>query len=340
MRMMRVLVVEQSPETRRAIVDALMYIDLVDVSGAVPSCRAAIHAIAEHAPDIVVTGVDFDDGSGLDLVQAAQQVSPASRIVVVGQESTRDVWRRYLTAGAHRFVERDTSLGELRDVVSNLVTPTSPSPIDDELRLLGRMAAGVVHDLNNYLAVIRVMIEMLQQSPTDADLATSALGGVDQARRLTTTLLDQIRGKPLGFAPVDLGDLVRRTVRLVERALPTKIAMRVDIAGELRPIRGIAAELEQLVLNLVLNAADAMPDGGELVLRVLPTGAAVYFEVSDTGDGIPPGAELGVSTKPGRRAGLGLGIVHRVVERHAGAIAIARRRDRAGTIATIFFPVA
>ena len=338
-----VLIAEKSQETREAIVDALGFVDSIAVQGAVPDLRAAVHAIVKHAPEIVVTGVELADADGIELIQAAQQVAPASRIIVVGHAPTREVCRRHLAAGAHRFVERDSGLRQLREVVAGLAAPPSPR-LDDELRLLGRMAAGVAHDLNNYLGVIHATLTLLEHAPGDRDLFTGAFDGIAQAARLTTTLLSHVRGSEPAFERIDVGPLVRRTLALVERTLPPRVELRVDIAAGLRPVRGVASDLEQLVLNLVLNAADAMPYGGDLTVRVLPTGgAAVYIEVADSGTGLtiePPAANevAAASTKPGRRVGLGLGIVQRVVDRHAGALAIAPRRECPGTVAIIFLP--
>jgi signal transduction histidine kinase len=217
---------------------------------------------------------------------------------------------------------------------------------DDDLRLLGRMAAGVVHDLNNYLAVIHANLTLLQHAPAERDLLARALEGVAQAGRLTATLLDHVRGEEPPLEDVEFGPLVQRTLALFERTLPSNIELEVQIAPGLGPVRGAPTQLEQLVLNLVVNAVDAMPDGGELVVRVQPTeGAAVYFEISDTGTGItveaPTSPEVVVpSTKDGRRVGLGLGIVQRVVDRCGGALAIAPRRDGSGTTAIVFLPSA
>src|SRR3569623_417143 len=98
-------------------------------------------------------------------------------------------------------------------------------------------------------------------------------------------------------------------------------------------IQGAASELEQGVANLVLNSSDAMPEGGTLRIRVQATGTdAVFLEVADEGSGAP-----GPTTKPGRRIGLGLSIVRRVVDRHSGTLRIAPRHPR-GTIVTIFLP--
>src|SRR5262249_35466844 len=136
---------------------------------------------------------------------------------------------------------------------------TSSISLDDELCLLGRMAAGVVHDLNNYLGAVRATLTLLARSPVERELLARALDGVDHAGRLTAALLDHVHGVEPAFEPIDFGALVRRMLGLFARALPSNIAVQVEIADGLGQVRGVRTELEQLVLNLVLNAADAMP---------------------------------------------------------------------------------
>ena len=86
---------------------------------------------------------------------------------------------------------------------------------DDDLRLLGRMAAGVVHDLNNYLAVIHASLTLLERAPAERDLLSRALEGVSQAGRLTSALLEHVRGEEPPLEEVDFGPLVQRTLALV-----------------------------------------------------------------------------------------------------------------------------
>jgi signal transduction histidine kinase len=135
-------------------------------------------------------------------------------------------------------------------------------------------------------------------------------------------------------------------LKVLVPVLPSDLVVRTDLAALVPPVRGAAVELEQVVLNLVLNAADAMPGGGELIVRIQPTGtAAVYLEVSDTGRGLPPeprAADGGPVAPSGRgqRVGLGLGIVRRVIARHGGSIRFAPRVDRTGTIAWALLPTA
>jgi signal transduction histidine kinase len=122
-------------------------------------------------------------------------------------------------------------------------------------------------------------------------------------------------------------------VRLIQRSIPQHIKLELDLCDKVKRIHGAPAELEQLVANLVLNSIDAMPHGGTLRVRVQATGTdAVFLEVADEGSGAP-----GATTKPGRRMGLGLSIVRRVVERHAGTLRISPRHPR-GTVVTVFLP--
>jgi signal transduction histidine kinase len=352
--MVNILVAEKSRAARQAIVEALGRIDTIAVQGAVAELREAVRSLCRDTPDLVVTGVELADASGLDLIEAARQLSPTSRIVVVGPSPAPEAWRRQVTSGAIRFVAAGPSLDELCDVVAALARP---APEDeggaaggdadgDPLRLLGRITAGVAHDLGNSLSALAAVVALMDSAGTDPALVARARELVDHAGRITGALIGYARGETPAFKPIDLGALVDRVLALLANVLPAGIAVRTDIAALVPPVRGAAIELEQLVGNLVLNAADAMPGGGELTVRVQPTGtAAVYLEVSDTGRGMPPeprAADGGPAapSQRGQRAGLGLGIVRRVIARHGGSIRFAPRVDRTGTIAWALLPTA
>jgi signal transduction histidine kinase len=352
--MVNILVAEKSRAARLAIVDALGRIDTIAVQGAVAELREAVRWLCRDTPDLVVTGVELADASGLDLIEAARQLSPTSRIVVVGPSPAAEAWRRQVAAGAIQFVTAGPCLDELCEVVAALARPApeggggagGDGGADDALRLLGRITAGVAHDLGNYLSALTAVIALLEGARIDPALVARARSSVDHARRLAVSLVGHARGESPAFEPVDLGAIVDRMLALLAHVLPPGIAVRAHIAALVPPVRGAAVELEQLVLNLVLNAADAMPGGGELIVRVQPTGTpAVYLEVSDTGHGMPPEARAAdggpaASSQPGRRTGLGLGIVRRVIDRHGGSIRFAPRVDRTGTIVWALLPTA
>src|ERR1051325_10432317 len=357
MPMVNILIAEKSNTARQAIVEALARLDAIVVQGAVADLKAAVRALCRHPPDVVVTGIELADASGLDLIEATRQLAPSSHVVVVGAPS-RNAWRRQATAGRVRFVPAEPDLRELCTVVAALAqrAPDAPGAAsdagapdaasDDELRLLGRITAGVAHDLNNYLGATSALLALLETAPDDPELVARARSSIDQAQRLAGSLVSYIRGASPSFETVDLAAIVDRTLALVSPLIPRDVEIRTDIAARLPPVWGAPSELEQLVLNLVLNAADAMPGGGELTVRLPPGPAAVVcLEVSDPGAGMPAEALVTTggrtpSSKPGRRAGLGLGIVRRVVERHGGSIRFAPRLDRAGSIAWTLLPPA
>jgi signal transduction histidine kinase len=328
---MRVLVVERSHDDRRAIVDALVPMPEIAVQGAVADFHSALKAIVDERPEIVVTGVELAGGTGIDLIESARLCPKPPKIVVVASTPTRDEWCRHLAAGADRFVALDRELAELRDVIGALARGTPQSL--DELALLGRLAAGVTHDLNNYLTALSGDLAMLARNPDDPALVQDAIASTDAMARLTHTLLQYVRGEAPPFQLCDASAIVRRVMRIVKRSIPDNVKVDLDLSEQAKRVPGAPAELEQLIANLVLNSVDAMPDGGTLRIRVQPTGTeAVFLEVSDDGVGTP-----GPTTKPGRRMGLGLSIVRRVIERHSGTLRIAPRHPR-GTSATVFLP--
>ena len=165
---------------------------------------------------------------------------------------------------------------------------------------------------------------------------------VQTMSRLNTTLLGYARGGSAAPGLVDLGAVVRETLSLLGRVVPPEIDVRLDVSDQLPGIQGIRSELEQLVLNLVINACDAMPRGGELKIGVRRSvGAVLVLEIADTGEGMVQDPSLNGRTLSTKRigAGLGLGIVHAVVERHRGAINIAPAGG-GGTVVVVMLPTA
>jgi signal transduction histidine kinase len=314
---MKVLVVDGCKEQRREVVEALLDLTNVIVYGAVGSVKEAMRVITSDPPDLVVTEDELPDGRGADLCAAAQ------------------------AAGADIYIRGHAAADEVQRRVLDLIRARRSRP--DPLRLLGRIAAGVAHDLNNYLAVVSMSLEALQRDHRDPELWMQAKAALETSTRITRNLTTYARGGSPDPAPIDLSALARRTIGVVARLLPAGVLISLDLDDAPPAVYGVAAELEQVILNLVLNACDAMPRGGELRVCVRARGDGIALEVIDTGGGIadaPRFAEgtLSPSSKPGRAgAGLGLGIVRAVAERHRAALLIAPR-DQGGTSVTVMFP--
>jgi signal transduction histidine kinase len=342
---MKILIAEGSREQRLHLVEVLGEVTNVVIQGAVADMQSALHAVVEAAPDIVVTGTALSDGDGAELIENVRRLAHTPAFVVVAGARCEEQRERYLSVGVDRYVERDDDARTLQAAVTTLRRrPAGSVPPEETQRLLGRMTQGVVHDLNNYIHVLDVTLTLLKRHPNDPQLWEQSKSAIQVMARLNATLLAYARGGALAPALVDLGEVARTTVGVLARIVPPEVSVHFDIAERLPPIQGVRSELEQLLLNLVINACDAMPAGGKLTIAVRRSvGSVMVLEVSDTGGGIikplTNGYSLHGHSESTKRtsAGLGLGIAQAVVDRHRGAINFAPV-DGGGTKVTVMFP--
>lgn len=235
-----------------------------------------------------------------------------------------------------------------------------------KIEALGQLAGGVAHGFQNWLTVILCATEKLSMALGDDPANRDVLGAIEHAGRqaagVTRSLLAFSRDVPVGREPICLGSAVDEWTSVLRRALPASVELIVDTQPE-PPIwiRGDPTQLQQLLLNLVLNARDAMPDGGTLRIGVRraqqedlqdcaepkpPPAAGEYacVTVTDSGVGITPERrdyvfEPFFTTKPSERgSGLGLSIVHNVVKQHGGFICLSSDVGK-GTAFRILLPM-
>jgi len=219
-----------------------------------------------------------------------------------------------------------------------------------KLEAIGRVAGGVAHDFNNMLLVINGNSEAILRAPDLAPDVRDALGEIveasDRAEQLTRQLLAFGRRKPSDPRPDDLNDAVMGLAGMLRRLIGEHITLRVTLSEDPCVVRIDRAEAEQVVLNLALNARDAMPDGGTLSIEtrrdpVLPVATLV---VRDTGSGMDVETaghifEPFFTTKEGYGTGLGLATVYRIAAQHGAAIDVDSAPGR-GTAISIVFPLA
>jgi signal transduction histidine kinase len=339
---MKILIVDGERNHRQHLVHVLGAVTNVVIQGAVPDMQSALSAVVEASPDVVVTGTALPDGDGAQLIRNVRRLARTPSFVVVTDTAEDGERERYLAAGVDRIVETRDNPHALQLAISTLRPRAGGSiPPEETERLLGRLSAGVVHDLNNYLHVIDVTLTLLRRHPQDPELWQQSEAALGAMSRLHATLLAYARGgtQPLGL--VDLGELARETVAVLGRIVPPEIAVHLDLAERLPPVQGVRAELEQLVLNLIVNACDAMKRGGDLTISVRKSAAAaVVLEVRDSGTGeVPPTLDGRTVSRKRRGAGLGLGIVQAVVQRHRGAFTIGSGPD-GGTKVVVMLPTA
>jgi signal transduction histidine kinase len=217
----------------------------------------------------------------------------------------------------------------------------------EQLAAVGQMAASVAHQVGTPLNLISGYVQMMQEDAS-ADARTERRLQIVQEQigkvaAVVRTLLDQARREGTR-QPVEIGTLLSRVADVARPKLDaSRIGLRLHIDGGAPAIVADAEELELAILNLISNALDAMPSGGELSITAAREGDGVRVEVSDTGSGIT--ADLipriflpWVTTKPtGRGTGLGLSITHDVITRHGGTINVTSHPGR-GTTFTILLP--
>ncbi len=229
----------------------------------------------------------------------------------------------------------------------------------EKLRVLGQMASGIAHDINNALSPAALYVEsLLEHEPGQSSRARSyleivrrAIEGVAQTVARMKEFYGQ-RDPQRAYALVSLNRAVEQVIELTRArwsAMPQEsgrvIRVDTDLATDLPAISGDEGEVRDALTNLILNAVDAMPEGGRITLRSRAVGSdRVHLEVTDTGVGMDEATrsrclELFFTTKGARGTGLGLAMVYGMVERHGGELQIESELG-AGTTVRLILPAA
>lgn len=228
-----------------------------------------------------------------------------------------------------------------------------------KMEALGQLTGGVAHDFNNLLAVLQGCLELLSGRQQDQKLQARvdmALATVQRGEKLIRELLAFARRQPLTVARVNVNDLLRGMAELLTQTVGSGVRVASELAPDPWPIDADAAQLELAVINLAINARDAMPGGGVLRLRTFNTtlpgqtpdsvvgaGDFVGIEVSDTGTGMPPAVlarafePFFTSKGPGKGTGLGLSMVYGFARQSGGSASI-RSEVGLGTTVTLLLP--
>ncbi|MGH9572373.1 MAG: ATP-binding protein [Candidatus Acidiferrales bacterium] len=221
---------------------------------------------------------------------------------------------------------------------------------NEKLTSLGLLAAGVAHEVNTPLAVISNHIQMLaKQIPPDDPRQKTIDRIVKQtfrASEIVNNLLNFSRTGGAELAEVDLNDVLEETLTLVQHPFKTaQVTVIKNYKNELPPVLGSTTRLQQVFLNLLMNARDAMPGGGMLEVRTMAHNGSVEVELTDNGAGIPSEHLHKIfdpffTTKPtGRGTGLGLSVSYGIIKEHAGKVDVKSTPGK-GTSFRLEFPAA
>jgi signal transduction histidine kinase len=225
---------------------------------------------------------------------------------------------------------------------------------------IGRLAGGVAHDFNNLLTVILGYVSTLERRLTgdQKNMMTEARLAAERAAELTARLLAFGRRQTLRVVPLELDELIRAMIPLVSSVIGGRTELELSFESDGACVRGDAAQLERAILNLVMNARDAMPEGGQLAIRTRSVQSDdgfrstfawakaqryVVLEVSDSGTGMSQATlehlfDPFFTTKSvGQGTGLGLASAEGIVEQHDGAI-VVRSAEGSGSTFFVYLP--
>lgn len=253
-------------------------------------------------------------------------------------------------------------VGAVSDI-TQLRKVAEQSQLSQRLEAIGQLTGGIAHDFNNLLAVIVGNLELLQdhlaKDPQLGHFVELALTAADRGAALTRSLLAFARKQSLEIQTVDPNKILSEIAELLRRSLPPSIQLTVRLAEQVWSCRADAGQLQNAIINLVVNARDAMPGGGAIIITTANTrldhnsdtalpidvtaGDYILICVQDTGTGIPPEVlnrvfEPFFSTKPhGKGSGLGLSIVYGFAKQLGGHVTINSAVGQ-GTTICLYLP--
>ena len=298
-----------------------------------------IDFIAPDSQHVVSEGLSRAlTGAGTQAEVRAIRADEANRDV---EAHTSPLWREGEVDGVLVFLRDITERKRSQELISQ----------SDKLRAVGELAAGVAHNLNNSLTVIKGRAQLLQMRASDVTSQKSLRvinDAVEDGSKTLRRILDFARRDTVKeFGPVDLDDLITSSLEIARpkwqrKSDQTEIKIKMACNGPIY-VSGDLAELREVMLNLIFNAVDAMPDGGVLELGTRGEIDGGCFWVADTGCGMPPETVARIfepffTTKGAHGTGLGLSASHGIISRHEGEI-VAVSEPGEGTRFEVRLPI-
>ena len=289
-------------------------------------------------------------------VERALETGQPQRNVAMGIERSDDQGRIWLLVNAEPQTTNDGKVGQ---VLCTIVDISDRVRLETQLResqrmeSIGQLAAGIAHDFNNLLTVIMGSAELLRESLTGNDLQLESVNDIlnssERAASLTAQFLAFGRRQILKSEVLDVNDVLTRTEKLLRRTLGEDVDVRLDLAPGPVLILADQSQMEQVIVNLSINARDAMPYGGTLDIRTRHKRNAAGIEgvtmsFQDTGQGMDDATKQRIfepffTTKAvGKGSGLGLAVVYGILKQSGGEIEV-QSSPGAGSTFTLFMPL-
>ncbi len=357
----------------QGVTDYAIY--LLDPDGTVTNWNLGAQRIKGYAPDEII-GRHFsqfyteeDRAAGLPQL-ALSTVQREGRFEREGWRVRKDgsrFWAHVVIDPIRRengdllgFAKITRDITERREAQETLERTREAFLQSQKMEAIGQLTGGVAHDFNNLLMAVLGSLELMRKrlpdDPKLRSLLDNAMQGAERGAALTKRMLTFARRQELKREPVDIQELVRGMSDLLQRTLGTSVTLETRFPLALPPVLADTNQLELAFLNLAVNARDAMPNGGEIIISArqetvalgehnLKPGRYVRLRVNDTGAGMDAttlrrATEPFFTTKqPGKGTGLGLSMVHGLAEQFGGRFALHSKLGE-GTIAEVWLPAA
>jgi len=333
--------------TRQSYALVLLDYSLPRLSGL--EVLAEIRRRGDSVPVVMVTG-QGDERVAVEAMRAgaSDYVIKSSGYLTTLPTVIRKVLKQHELAleNARLYAQAQQALAELQAAQDKLVEGAT-------LRALGEMASGAAHHLNNLLAVVIGRTQLLLQR-ADAGSCRQPLEAIERAAGDAAEVVRRVQrfarmGAPEERQELDLNALAREVIEMTQprwqdhaqaRGIPIEVALR---AGAVAPVSGNPPALREVVMNLVLNAVDALPAGGRIEIRTFLEGERACLAVADNGMGMPDevrghALEPFFTTKGPKGTGLGLSVSYGIAKSHGGELDLQSAPGR-GTVATVRLPV-
>lgn len=361
---MRLLIVDDDSSDRllasRALSGGIRDI-VIDETDSLEGVRQLIH---KHNYDVIVADYLFHGSSGLEVIDLAKELQIDTPIIFLTGTGTEEVAIEAMKRGVADYVIKSNEhIKRLPATVKHVLQRKSQETLQrhtEKMEALGQFASGVAHDINNLLTAIFGHVALARSMLNEEQPARRSLDSIERAAQHAGTITKALLtiGKKGGTAkkPVSLVQLVNDTSTVLRRMLPNQVAIQVDTSmGSGLWVYGDEGQLEQAILNLALNARDAMPDGGEISISISSSRESDsnfidddpevqqygWISIRDTGAGISPDLHQRIfepffTTKNrGIGTGLGLAIVHGIIAAHGGRLTIESEVGSGSTMSIV-----
>jgi len=326
---------------RRLVEERFSVSEAATASEGVKRCQAA-------RPQCVLVDFRLPDRSGSEIL--GELLAEDVPVIMLTGQGNEVVAADAMKRGAHDYLVKDRLTSDsLRRAIQHAIERRALErqvQAAQRMEAVGRLAGGVAHDFNNFLTVIQgyvgILMEQFPQGEAVREDLTAIREAAESAAQLTSQLLAFSRRQPQELRVLDVNAVVRDLDRMLRRVIGEDIDLVARLADELALVRTDVTQMEQVLLNLVVNARDAMPRGGKITLETanveldtvyglakgvtIPPGRYVMIAVTDTGVGIPAAVQERIfepffTTKErGRGTGLGLATTYGIVKQSGGYI--------------------